>query len=785
MTTARSWSHLLALFTTLLIAQPARAGWFAQGNPICRAPGVQADISVLADGTGGSYVVWRDERRGPGISDLYAARVDPDGALHAGWPTDGLALAQSGAVGRSIPVVTASGQLMVAWIDVSTFRIQLQFVGSDGVRAASYPANGLTLPLFAGGPGGVSDILLRVVSDGAEGAYLLTNRFDVAELSSPLYLTRVGSDGAMAPGWTSDGVLVSDSFFLLGFRTVGLSPDGAGGVWVSQASLIDGGIGANLQVGSMVHVLPDRSLSAASLSPSGYPDPLGHFTSYIESALDAPDGAGGAFALWRVGGPQGPLYYLQRHLAGGGTGGPAVSAPVELQMLSDGAGGVYMLGVPRSAVQLELHRRDASLAAPAGWGSGVVLSTATDHQAIKSVRSGSNVYVGWSNGTAGSEDLRASAVTAAGSLASGWANEGTLVSSAAGVQILQGMAAGIAGDAYAAWIDTRSGNGDVYLAHLGPNGPIQDAVLEADLTVTPRDAEHLAHGHWVKAWIEPHAPQSASQIDAASLRMNGTVAIASDVRPRITDHDRDGIPELMVRFDRAAAAATLPAGAPAILTVTGTVGGQPFVAADTLLGDEHVVVSPEVGVRLNPGTVTRLAWQMPEGMHTARVALLASLNGGRSWDTIAADVPAGEPYDWQTPTRPSDHVLLAVTMTGEGEGPETLIDGLLGMSPELQIGNTLGVGDRGIVALAVMRNTPNPQSTRRVRVEFALATDDVATIELLDVTGRVRAREDVVGLAAGAHSLDLAAHGALPPGLYFVRLSQGGQRAQARITLID
>lgn len=782
MRTARSWSHLLALSATLLVTPPAHAGWFAQGNPICRAPGAQTDVTVLADGAGGSYVVWRDERRGPGISDLYASRVDADGSLHAGWPVDGLALAQSGGVGRPWPVVTASGALMVEWLDTSTLTPRIQRVDGSGVRDAGYPVDGIALAITVGGPFGTHS---RFVTDGAEGAYLLWN--DFAGFTSRVRVTRLTASGALALGWAIDGLSVGGSSFQNGgWSSISMSADGNGGVWFSEALREDGGIGPDFLIGAQAHVHDDRSIDFFFLQPAGYVTGTPpEFQTHVTSVIEAPDGTGGDFVAWRLGGPLGPQLYVRHHPAVGTTAPPASAAPVDLQALSDGAGGVYLLGIPTSAVQLELHRRDAALATPAGWGSGVVLTTATSYQAIASVRSGSNVYVGWSNGAAGAEDLRASAVSDAAVRAPGYGAEGTVVSDAGGVQVLQSMAAGIAGDAYAGWVDTRSGEADVYLAHLGPDGPIQDALLEADLDVTPRDPERLAHGHWVKAWIEPHAPQTAASIDVASLRMNGSVPIDPAATPRFTDHDRDGVLELLVRFDRAAVAAAVPAGGPAIMTVTGTMAGLPFVAADTLLGGHHVVLSPEAGVRLNPGTVTRLAWQMPEGLRTARVALLASLNGGRSWEMIAPDVAAGEPLDWRAPSRPSDHVLLAVTMTGEGETADALMDGLLGMSPEIQIGTTLGVGDRGPVALAVRRSTPNPQSSRRVQVDLSLATSDDATVELLDVTGRVRVREDLTGLAAGAHVIDLAAHGALPPGLYFVRLTQGAQRAQARLTLVD
>ena len=88
-----------------------------------------------------------------------------------------------------------------------------------------------------------------------------------------------------------------------------------------------------------------------------------------------------------------------------------------------------------------------------------------------------------------------------------------------------------------------------------------------------------AHGGWVTAWLEPHAPFAASDVDIASVRLNGVPA-ASD--GRIGDRDRDGIPDLQLRFDREAVGQTLGRGAVATLTVTGTMRGRQLIGTDAV-----------------------------------------------------------------------------------------------------------------------------------------------------------------------------------------------------------
>ncbi len=84
-------------------------------------------------------------------------------------------------------------------------------------------------------------------------------------------------------------------------------------------------------------------------------------------------------------------------------------------------------------------------------------------------------------------------------------------------------------------------------------------------------------------------------------------------------------------------------------------------------------------------------------------------------------------------------------------------------------------------ALAIADVWPNP-ADRQLWVSFSLPGPEAATLELIDVSGRrVRDRE-VTG--AGGHTVDLAAGPALKPGLYLIRLTQGGLTAVRRVSVV-
>jgi hypothetical protein len=102
-----------------------------------------------------------------------------------------------------------------------------------------------------------------------------------------------------------------------------------------------------------------------------------------------------------------------------------------------------------------------------------------------------------------------------------------------------------------------------------------------------------------------------------------------------------------------------------------------------------------------------------------------------------------------------------------------------------QAGTPAGVGPAGAVAFALAGVSPNPSRGGRMSVSFALPAGAPARLELVDLAGRRVASRDVGALGAGWHTVDLAEGGAIPAGLYFVRLEQGGNTKTLRVTVLD
>ena len=90
-----------------------------------------------------------------------------------------------------------------------------------------------------------------------------------------------------------------------------------------------------------------------------------------------------------------------------------------------------------------------------------------------------------------------------------------------------------------------------------------------------------ARGGVVTAYIELPTGFDVHDIDISTILLNGTVPALS--RPTaIGDYNRNGIPDLMVKFDRRAVQAILEVGQSVEITITGEVDGIPFMGTDTI-----------------------------------------------------------------------------------------------------------------------------------------------------------------------------------------------------------
>jgi hypothetical protein len=303
---------------------------------------------------------------------------------------------------------------------------------------------------------------------------------------------------------------------------------------------------------------------------------------------------------------------------------------------------------------------------------------------------------------------------------------------------------------------------------------------------TPSTLNLASHGLWVTGFLEPPSPFAASDIDVASIRLNGTVPVDPAAPTAIGDHDGNGVLDLMVKFNRAAVELTLSDGDHVPVTVTGAVAGHAFSGTDYIRVRRVLVSAPAAGGHLAAGSVTPVLWQTPSGITVESVALLYSVDDGNTWSLIAEGQPNTGGYDWTVPNVQTDHAKVAVVLVESADETGENVDGVLGVSEAFSIEATVGVGGRGPakLALAIRGGTPSRAGDGRLWVEFSLRDGSPARLELADVAGRVLTTKQVGSLGPGAHALDLSEGGALRTGIYFLRLTQSGKEVRARAAVL-
>jgi VCBS repeat protein len=300
---------------------------------------------------------------------------------------------------------------------------------------------------------------------------------------------------------------------------------------------------------------------------------------------------------------------------------------------------------------------------------------------------------------------------------------------------------------------------------------------------TPGTLNLRSMGHWVTGYLEPPAPFTPADIDSASIRLNGTVKVDSTATIAIGDHDGDGIPDLMVRFNRRAVDLTVSAGDSVPVTVKGTVGGQCFHGTDYIRVLRAKVTAPAAGAALSPGATTAVRWETPNGIHVESVALLSSIDDGGTWSLEASDQPNTGSYDWMVPNVSTNEARVAVVLVESSDETGDLVEGVLGTSGTFSIGNVTGVDGGAKVEFALRVVRPNP-SVANLQVSFGLPEARPAKIEVFNVSGRLVASREVGSLGVGFHTVMLSGRGTLPSGVYLVRLTQGGRSLTTRAVIV-
>ena len=308
-----------------------------------------------------------------------------------------------------------------------------------------------------------------------------------------------------------------------------------------------------------------------------------------------------------------------------------------------------------------------------------------------------------------------------------------------------------------------------------------NCLATVDLAFNPQTLNLNSHGKWVTAYLEPVAPYAPGDIDVSSLCLNGSVHVADGAPTSIGDADGDGNPDLMVKFSRAAVGALLSPGNAVGVEVTGSIGGDCFVASDVIRVKAVTLPAPVAGSVVAPGSRVRLTWEREND--PATVDLIVSYDDGANWTVAGRNLPNNGKYDWTVPNVSASRARVGIATLASEEGGDVVTAREFGESGAFRIEGTTGVGSEPI-GFALHGVRPNPGRSS-LNVTFSLPSGAPAKLAVYDVSGREVAGRDVGGLGAGRHVVSFGQRERLPAGVYLVQLSQAGRSMKLSAVVIQ
>jgi hypothetical protein len=126
------------------VASNGAVQWAAGGASICVFSNTQRAMTIASDGAGGAIMTWNDSRNGVDV-DQYAQRINSTGAVQ--WTANGIAVSSTtGDQGFPTILADGAGGCFVAWLDNRsgpTYDVYSQHLTSTGV--AQWTNNGLAI----------------------------------------------------------------------------------------------------------------------------------------------------------------------------------------------------------------------------------------------------------------------------------------------------------------------------------------------------------------------------------------------------------------------------------------------------------------------------------------------------------------------------------------------------------------------------------------------------------------------------------------------------------------
>lgn len=790
---------VLALALTTFDARPGLAAWGTEAIgphvPVCTTSGDKPSLQAVSDGAGGVIVAWVDPRPGA-TTDVYAQRITAAGV--PAWTANGVVVCNAAGNQDQLEMIAdGAGGAILVWSDLRSGvgrDIWAQRLNASGVR--QWPAAGVQVTSAAN-----DQAQPHLAADGAGGALVcwLDKR---GATSSDVYAQRLSSSGSLL--WTNSGItaLGVPVIVAAGFQAGLIAADGTGGAYVAWSDSASGNYDVRIQrLAAATGLNVWTSAGIAVTADAGYQELRGLLA----------DGFGGAIVSWQGSSP----HYVHAHRfdASGAklwlSTGTAISGFIDDQsnrheMIADGTGGLFAVDAFGTAALTAVRYSGYGLAA---WSAPVQLGMDGNFgPALDLVPDGEGGCVGVALDAVGG----VSAWRLNGLGVGQWSSGGESVQR---MTYVGDLALVQTTDAHFILVWSNAlGDREIFAERFDLEG-----VLGAPApAITAVDDVANDQGGRVKvAWDRSDRDTDALRaiVDYRLWRSVPASApgFAALAARRGTTPDPDEAAATGALFAGAAAAAGYAwelAGAQAAATLASyslvadtesdsIAGSNPYTVfmvearAGTALGSAHWFSAPDSGYSADdlppaqpspfaavyaPGS-TDLHWR-PNG--ESDLAFYRVYRGTNPAFPLDASTFVGETTDTTlVDAAPSPHYYKLVAVDAHGN-----------VSPFAfaQPAGALGApGANPPAALALAPPAPHP--VRRgggALVRFALPAAGPVTLRLFDAQGRARATLAEGPWPAGEHAVawSLAA-GALPAGVYFLRLDTPSGRRAGKVAITD
>lgn len=630
-----------------------------------------------------------------------------------------------------------------------------------------------------------------ILSDGTGGAYV------AFEGSDRLYTwaQRLGADGNVSPGWPLIGLRLPTRWSDPGYTRAhaAMIPDAEGGAIVVDDPL-DYGSGVTLN-----RLRPNGEL----IWPSGIllGGLNGLYTSDHDSAIEhsasprfgdwlpriSPNGAGGALVAWMQSTPCCEYLRIVNINPDGtqrwGSAGLGLYRHGYFpDACSDGAGGAYIawVGYGGEATRLDvfaLHLLSDGSVDPRWPASGLPVGAAPGSQHhLTLVRDGSSgCFLFWQDERAGTPQTYGSHVLSDGSVAPGWAADGSPVSSATSSPGIWRDARRItsigsfsaiedgAGGAYLCWTDRRSGGADVYALRVRGEGGPAAGWLENGTPVCraigdqerPTLASDGAGGIYV-TWQ-----------DARSVELDIYVQRLTAGGARVEGWAEDGFAICAATGNQRTPVITASSDGSAIVSWTDERGPVPQVYVHRFSPDALVpVLASLVRADANDGIV-RIEWRAASPWADLSIFRAESEGAYRAIGQTRSNGDGRVHFE--------DHDVLPGKTYRYRVGDSA--------DPDLASGEaSVTVPVLRVFAFAGL--APHPARSNRIGLDLIVPSAGTVRLEAFDVAGR-RATAVELAVDAGRQIVRLAPSPELRPGIWLLRLTWNSTTITRRVCVTE